>query len=369
MNRIDTGGPTTPPGFGSLGQQAGFDAGQSRTGTLLGEQAVLIDGEISSLGDAAEEISLHMAEKVESKHHAQRKIKPERPMELMRLEEILEMLQQTQNPYAQAKLEELVARLLSGQGSPRQQAAQAFGDVSQQYLALQYTLRKGEQEGARPELLESLRDALADLEIESGPQIRAGINTLGSAAEFAADARGVQAFQDTYRDIVLGENTLGGTLGLALDRFGGKDAGRGLKQLVQALGRDLASMRPSASPQRLQALASDLYHLQVAVTVLERCEALSGDLKAKRLGTPDGERLMRDLVALTADKWLNGSRFTTMAQQHGVASPEGQVVFLAGIKTLMRDLPLQVFPDPEARQSTLSAIQDALDVAIDEEDL
>src|SRR5690606_15587615 len=170
MNRIDTGGPTTPPGFGSLGQQAGFDAGQSRTGTLLGEQAVLIDGEISSLGDAAEEISLHMAEKVESKHHAQRKIKPERPMELMRLEEILEMLQQTQNPYAQAKLEELVARLLSGQGSPRQQAAQAFGDVSQQYLALQYTLRKGEQEGARPELLESLRDALADLEIESGPQ-------------------------------------------------------------------------------------------------------------------------------------------------------------------------------------------------------
>ena len=46
MNRIDTGGPTTPPGFGSLGQQAGFDAGHSRTSTLLGEQAVLIDGEI-----------------------------------------------------------------------------------------------------------------------------------------------------------------------------------------------------------------------------------------------------------------------------------------------------------------------------------
>jgi len=367
MNRIDTGGPA--PGFGSLGQQAGFDAGQARTGTLLGEHAVLLEGEISSLGDAAEEISLHMAEKTEDKHHAERKVKPERPMELMRLEEILEMLQQTQDPNAQAKLEELAAKLLSGQRSPRQQAAQAFGDVSQQYLALQYALRKGEQEGAAPELLESLRDALADLEIESGPRIRAGLNTLGSAGEFASDARGVQSFQDTYRDIVLGENSLGRTLDLALERFGGKDVGRGLKQLVLALGQDLSSTRPSTSPQRLQALTGDLYHLQVAVTVLDGCAELSDGLRAKGLGAPDGERLMRDLVGLTGDKWLNESRFTALAQQHGVTSPEGRVAFLAGVKALMRDLPIQVFPDPDARQATLNAIQDALDMAIDEEDL
>lgn len=367
MNRIDTGGPT--PGFGSLGQQAGFDASQARTGNLLGEHAVLLEGEISSLGDAAEEISLHMAEKTEDKHHAERKVKAERPMELMRLEEILEMLQQTQDPDAQAKLEELVTKLLSGQGSPRQQAAQAFGDVSQQYLALQYALRKGEQEGAAPELLESLRDALADLEIESGPRIRAGLNTLGSAGEFTTDAQGIQSFQDTYRDIVLGESTLGKTLGLALDRFGGKDVGRGLKQLVLALGQDLSSARPSTSPQRLQALTGDLYHLQVAVTVLDGCAELSDSLRAQGLGAPDSERLMHDLVGLTGDKWLNESRFTALAQQHGVTTPEGRVAFLAGVKTLMRDLPIQVFPDSDARQSTLNAIQDALDMAIDEEDL
>ncbi|MFC4297773.1 type III secretion system gatekeeper subunit SctW [Castellaniella hirudinis] len=367
MNRIDTGGPA--PGFGSLGQQAGFNTGQPRTGTLLGEHAVLLEGEVSSLGDAAEEISLHMAEKTEDKHHAERKVKPERPMELMRLEEVLEMLQQTQDPNAQAKLEALTAKLLSGRGSPRQQTAQAFGDVSQQYLALQYALRKGEQEGAAPELLESLRDALADLEIESGPRIRAGLNTLDSAGAFAADAQGVQSFQDTYRDIVLGENSLGKTLDLALDRFGSKDVGRGLQQLVLALGQDLSSARPSTSPQRLQALTGDLYHLQVAVTVLDGCTELSGKLQAKGLGAPDNERLMRDLVGLTGDKWLNESRFTALAQQHGVTSPEGRVAFLAGIKALMRDLPIQVFPDPDARQATLNAIQDALDMAIDEEDL
>ena len=367
MNRIDTGGPS--PGFSSLGQQARFDSGQARTGTLLGEQAVLLDGEVSSLGDAAEEISLHMAEKVENKHHAQRKIKSERPMELMRLEEILEMLQQTKDPDAQAKLEELAASLLAGKGGPRQQAAQAFGDVSQQYLALQYTLRKGERDGAGPELLESLRDALADLEIESGPQIRAGLNTLDSAGAFASSAQGVRDFQNTYRDIVLGEDSLGKVLNMALNRFGGKDVGRGLQQLIQALGQDLAATRPSVSPQRLQALTGDLYHLQVAVTVLDGCAGLSEDLRAKSQGAPDGERLMRDLVGLTGEKWLNDSRLTTLAQQHGIASPDGQVTFLSGVKSLMGNLPIEVFPDAEARQGVLNAIQGALDMAIDAEDL
>ncbi|WP_323018730.1 type III secretion system gatekeeper subunit SctW [Castellaniella sp.] len=367
MNRIDAGGIT--PGFSSPGQQPGFSTDQPRTGTLMGEHAVLLKGGIDSLNDAAEEISLHMAEKTENKHHAERKVKPERPVELMQPAEIIEMLQQGQDPNAQAKLEALVEKLLSGQGSPRQEAAQAFDDVSQQFLALQYTLRKGEQDGASPELLETLRDALADLEIDSGPQIRAGLNALGSAAEFASDAQGVQTFQSTYRDIVLGENTLGKTLGLALERFGGKDMARGLTQLVAALGQDLSSTRPSTDPRRLQALTSDLYHLQVAATVLEGCTDLSGNLQSKGLGAPDSERLMRDLVSLTSEKWLSESRFTSLTQQHGVTTPEGRIMLLTGIKSLLRDLPVPVFPDSDTRQGILSAAQDALDLAIDEEDL
>jgi len=366
MNRIDTGGVT--PGYTSLGQQPGMDSGQRQAGTLLGEKAVLLQGEVSSLGDAAEELSLHMAEKTEDKHHAERKVKSERPMELLQPSEIVEMLQQSKDGGAQAKLEALTEKLLSGKGSPRQQAAQAFGDVSQQYLGLQYALRKGEQEGASPEVLEGIRDALADLEIESGPRIRAGLNTLGTAGEFAPDAQGVQAFQDTYRDIVLGENTLGKTLDLALERFGGKDVARGLKQLVAALGQDLAAARPSTEPSRLQALTGDLYHLQVAATVLEGCGELSGALQAKGLGKIDGERLMRDLVSVTGEKWIGESRFSGMARQHGVTSLEGRIAFLTGVKAMLRELPLQVFPDSDTRQSILNAVQEALDIAIDEED-
>src|SRR5690606_32883164 len=129
----------------------------------------------------------------------------------------------------QEKLHELCKKLMSGQASPLEAASHAFKDVSQQFLALQYAIHHGEREGAAPQTLEAIRDALADLEMQSGPQIRAGLNSLQSASDFATDAAGVAAFQHTYRDIVLGENSLSKTLGLALEQFGDKDVGHGLR--------------------------------------------------------------------------------------------------------------------------------------------
>jgi type III secretion protein W len=367
MNRIDTGSVT--PGFSSLGQQPGLNTGaQPQTGTLMGEKAVLMSGEVSSLGDAAEELSLHMAEKTEDKHHAERKVKSERSMELLDTSEIVEMLEQGKDGDAQEKLTELTKKILGGEGSPRQLAGQSFGDVSQQYLGLQYALREGEKEGASSETLEAIRDALADLEIESGPQIRAGLNTLRTAGEFAGDAQGVAGFQETYRDIVLGENTLSKTLDLAIERFGTQDVGRGLSKLVAALGQDLAAARPSTEPSRLQSLTGDLYQLQVAVTVLDGCRELSGQLQAGGHGQIDSQRLMRDLVSVTGEKWVSESRFTNLARQHNVNTLEGRIAFLSAVKTMLRDLPVQVYPDADTRQSILNAVQEALDIAIDEED-
>jgi len=371
MNRIDTGNFSA--GFNPLDPQSDPQVGvQRQMGALLGEQVELLtdggDDDISSLDDTAEEMSLHMAEQVEEKHHTERKVEPEHLPEVRDTDEIVEMLEQSRSADAQEKLTELTKKILAGQGSPRQLARQAFGDVSQQYLGLQYALREGEKQGAAPEMLEAIRDALADLEIDSGPRIRAVLNTLGAAGEFAADARGVARFQGAYRDIVLGESTLPKTLALAMERFGAQDVGRGLTQLVAALGQDLAATRPSTEPARLRALTADLYQLQVAVTVLGGCGELSGQLQASGGGAIDAPRLMRDLVGISGEKWVAPTRFATLAQQHQVTSLAGRIAFLSGVKAMMRDLPVQVFPDADTRQSVLNAVQEALDVAIDEED-
>ena len=374
MNRIDA---NFSAGYGSLGQQSGLGAGGQRqagaqTGTLMGQRAALVSDEVSSLGDGAEELSLHMAETVEEKHHAEREVEVEEPPEVIDAEQIVQMLEEGKNADAQEKLQELAEKVLAGREPPRQLAGQAFGDVSQQYLGLQYALREGEKRGAASEALEAIRDALADLEMDSGPQIRAALNTLGAAGEFAADAPQMARFQNAYRDIVLGENTLPKTLALALERFGSQDAGRGLAQLVAALGQDLAAARPSAEPSRLRALTADLYHLQVAVTVLEGCKELAGKLQQGNPqpggGALDSQRLMRDLVAVSGEKWVTEARFANLVKQHNVTSLPGRIAFLAGVKAMLHALPVQVFADADNRQSVFNAVQQSLDIAIDEED-
>lgn len=364
MNRIDG---QLSHGFSSLTSQANAGQAQAHVGMLMGQATQVVEGEFS-LADSAEELSLHMAEKTEDKHHSDRKVKGDRPLELMDTSEIVDALDQNQDGDVQEKLHELVKKLVSGEGSPRQLAGQAFGDISQQYLGLQYALREGEKEGADPTLLEAIRDALADMEIESGPEIRAGLNSLKSASEFGHDAAEIQRFQSTYRDLVLGEQTLAKTLDLALERFGGEDVGRGLKQLTAALGHDLAATRPSTDANRLQALVSDLYHLEVAATVLENCEELADKLKETTGRRLDATRLMRDLVAVTNEKWVSESRFTSLGMQHGATSIEARVLFHTAIKGMLRELPVQIFPDADTRQSLINASQAALDIAIDEEE-
>ncbi|MFY2609664.1 type III secretion system gatekeeper subunit SctW [Achromobacter ruhlandii] len=364
MNRIDAGLP--PSAFSSTTSHADIQHGQQQVGTMLGQAAVAVDGEVS-LADSAEELSLHMAEKTEDKHHAERKIGRDAPLQLLSAEAIVAYLAESHDADAQEKLIELARHLLAGGADPRQAAARAFGDAARQYLGLQYALRQGERDGAPEDVLDGLREALADLELESGPQIRASLNTIGAAAGYAGDARGVADFQRTYQDVVLGEASLAKNLTLALERFGGKDVGRGLQQLIQALGQDLAAARPSTSPDRLQALMQDLYQLGVAVTVLDGCGEL-GEKMARDHGKPlAADRLMQDLVNISNEKWLSESRFAALAASHGADSVAARITFLGGVRAVLKDLPLPMFPDVDARQSALSAAQLALDAAIDEE--
>lgn len=335
----------------------------------MGGEQVQVDDANSVLSDAAEEISLHHSEKAESKHTSERKKEATRPLELMSPEAIMAYMDAAQAAEDPEQLVQLAKRMLSGQGDPAAQAKQAFPGATEQFMALQYALHQGEREGAPAEVLDSLREALDDLEMEHGPRIRADVNTIGAAHEGSQGRADVVQFQAAYRDVVLGNPSLAGTLKLALERFGDSDFAAGLARLTQALGQDLAAARPSADPTRLQNLVQDLYHLGVAATVLEASRELHakiGEQHGALSATPVA--LMQDLVGISAEKWVSGNRFTALAEKVGATGVEAQIHFLTGIKLLMRDMPVKVFVDSDQRQTIFQAVQDALDAAIDKED-
>jgi type III secretion protein W len=350
------------------GDQADVPA---QTCTFGGEQAV-VDNGTSALGDAAEEISLHVEEEVEHLSIDEREVESEPPVEIRDIEEVeayLELAKRLDDP---KELVELAKRMLSGQEDPGQLARREGRDPAEQYMLLQYALHEGIKSGAGDEALENVREALAELEIAHGPEIRSGINTIATASEFGKGRDEVAAFQATYRDVVLGEATLAKTLSLTLERLSGKegdDFGRGLQGLIKALGQDLAAARPSTDPTRLQSLMQDLYHLEVAATVVSGCKDLAADLAARH-GAAGVQplALMKEMVAMTGEKWVGAARFSGLATSFGISGVAAQIAFLGGTQQLMREMPVQVFTDGDTRRSILDAAQEALDRAIDLEE-
>jgi type III secretion protein W len=231
---------------------------------------------------------------------------------------------------------------------------------------------EGRASGATVPELKRLQVALDDMEADHGPHIRAGLNSSAAAGEWAHSVEDVAEFQQTYRDVVLGDSSIAQTLKLVLERLSGDagdDLGRGLHGLIKALGTDLSAARPSTDRNRLEALVRDLYQLEVVSTVLEGCQQLQQSLASRHnFDALKPFELMKDLVGVTGEKWVSGSRMTALAERMGLNDAAARVTFLTGVKAALRDLPPIVFADADSRQSILNAAQEALDEAIDREE-
>lgn len=342
-----------------------------QTGSLRGETVKVKDaGDI--LADSAEEISVHMSQKNELKKHDELSLESDKPEFILLIEEInayLDMVGAFSDPQ---KLAELTKRMQSGEESPRELARQQSRDPAHQFVLLQHAWAEGNAAGIPQAALERLQDAIADLEMERGPEIRAGINTASVALGVSSSHLERENFQDTYRDVVLGQSNLSQTLKTVFDRFaseGSNQVGDKLHGLIKALGADLSAARPSTDVNRLQALVQDLYQLEVAVTVLDRCNELADLLQDKfapsRLQTLD---VMKSLVAVTGEKWVGATRFTGLADQQQLSQVPAQIAFHTTVKDILRQIPPAIFADADTRQSVLNASQEALDMAIDKED-
>lgn len=350
--------------------------GRQRSGSLNGEQVVVPpSSELSLLEYAREELSAAIAiHKGESKTFGQRKFGAGVGVRRMQIDQIQAYLDATRRHPDPKQLADTV-KLLQDSARPRDVAQRASQSPAHWFALLQYALDDALRGNLASDVAERLRDALEDLELEYGSQIQAGLNTAQVAAEFAPDSEGVETFQRTYTDIVLGEQTFAQTLQLVLKRLGGaqgQDFQRGLQALLAALGAELAAVRASTQPERLQALVQDVYRLQVACTALEECAAIAKEV-SQRFGilTVNPAELMKDLVTYTSDRWVMPGRLMELAQKFMVAGLPERLAFHRGTRNALRKLPVWVFLGLDERDSLLKAAQQVYDetVAAEEERL
>ena len=350
------------------------------TGTFRGERVQPVPTDGMAL-DSVEEVSMHFSERVEEDEIKEERPEADRDPVALTATEVVDYLDRAHlGPDAERMV--MLAKLMQEPGSnPGGLAQSSFPDATRQHLVLQFALGQAQRklelaagqvplEAEARQVVEALREAIGDLDEDAGPTIRANLNTIEVATTAGPDAKAVAAFQATYVDVVLGKATLAQTLQQALTRFGAAGFEKGLKNLMAAIGLDLAATMPSTGRVRLQTLSQDLYQLQVVNTVLGGALALSNRLQ-RQLGAkgfaPDA--LVRDLVTMTGERWVSPDRFTGLARQYVDAFLAAQATFLVGVRGLLGGLPVAVFSDKEARERALESAQVALDeVAEREED-
>jgi type III secretion protein W len=82
----------------------------------------------------------------------------------------------------------------------------------------------------------------------------------------------------------------------------------------------------------------------------------------------DATRLLGGLLAIVGASWVAASQFESLARELGVADGEPTIQFLTGVRGLLGELPEKVYASDDARRAVMTAVQDALDAAIDREE-
>lgn len=264
-------------------------AGQQQSSTqagLLGGAQVTVKDAASVLGDAAEEISLHMADSVESKTLGERKVKPgDRPRNLT-IDQINAYLEKAKKLDDPEEMVRLAKQMLQRGGQQAGQLARNhpnFRSPTDQYMLLQFARQTGLASGASTEAIAQIEEAIADLEAWFGDTIRTNLTTIDQAARYGSTAQEVEHFQGSMQ-MVLGKPTLTQALHEVLElagRAGGK-LESALSNLMEALGACLAGAGSAAEKALLESLMTDLYHLKSLKTLLEECKTLARNLKRKQ---------------------------------------------------------------------------------------
>ena len=337
----------------------------------------------SVIADAASELTQSLSSKVQERSIRDRRVSTGGVYEGLSREEVMAALRQLrggqdgkEGENAQSMLA-LARRVLKQPAFARQLVQEhTGGDSSSQYLSLLEVAElirdgsAGQDPGGMA--LEAVMEAAHQLMAEDADLIHADLNTLKASSSLPSPEQSA-AFRTAYRDSVLASDSLGDTLQHILKVVSAGQEGdfdRVLDTLREALGLDLAAARPSTEAPRLHYLVSDLSHLKVIGTVIDSCAKL-GKTLGQRHGMPafKASDLASDLVSLSGERWVDASRVSRLADRYGASRPAACTVdFLTGLKENLRQMPVQVFASPEARQTVLDAAQMAIDDAIEREE-
>ena len=364
-------GPSRAPGTSS-GEVA------STEGRFRGERVQHVRNPTAELEDAAEELTFGESERVEKKL-SKRKLASGHGARSVAMEQARKYLREVPDLERNRKLSEFVESILARGGPPnpdelRQLAREFSDDATHQYLALGSAREEAAERNADPALVAALDEAIAALEGEHGPAIRAGLNVSAVAQAFAGKEIGdIQQLRDFYRDVVLDCQDINDAFRRVVEDHPGKSFDEAVRFMLNALGADLAAGTQTVSGVRLKRIMDDMYQLKSLNSVHEQCEDLIRRVRKNFDAAPPASAtrdLMSELLTAQSRAWQGADAFSQLPRKMGVHGDEAGIYFLQGFMELVRFVPLKAFGDDMTkRDRVMISVQQALDTAIENEGL
>jgi hypothetical protein len=308
------------------------------------------------------------------------------------------------------------------------QAAQDFGEVTEQDNVIQYTLEAEELEqfSAETELKQvekmqkrldgrtdsfatqkkqelseqaksikasinasklfqdELSTAQAKLHKHHGKEIKDGYNLIPKAAELVKEQQAAGQNKDMnptalaadYRDEVLQMNN---PLDL-FENFYQKHEGKKekfkkyIESMIELLGRDMESLNPSRSTEELKAVRDGLFRVEISGQAHEDIGVLDEDIKKvfphfqdKKFTNDEQLVATRELVKMTQSTFPSDVQLLKLIEIFGPTPEndlEGTIYSMNNIIGLVRKFPMKFFSDPQSRNQLLDTAQHKLDELI-----
>lgn len=370
-----------------------------------------------SLTNMAEEMAQFFSEARRQQRSLQeRELAPYESPALRRVEQVESMLEVLWNDPQHKKNDarRLASQLLESARHPDSldSLLKSISGSTEQFLLLSHALAQGDEQGESNPALETLRDRIDVLWARDGVRIRADVNIVPELAD--ADDRGATD-RKAYHDAVLDGGTLSRTLSLLLERYG-ENIEAAVERLRRALGADMGAARPSLPTERLQAILHELFIMGALLPFLKNCRDLGRRARLRRRAQRQDSRSSQDGAGATdADEgalllgdlaewvtqWLTLGDVRSLLYQYGMnleqersawnrsdapasgeASDEsGQsatepagagsmsesdrvLVFLHGVKSILRQVPERMFPDGDHKLNADQVLAGLLDTMI-----
>lgn len=357
-----------------MGQMAAGAATSSSsalaTGSLMGNAAARVEDPMSLLADAAEELTF-AADTTDEFELEDRK---ERERAEESLAERVKLYQDLMHEAGKARdVDRLKDSLRAREGREKaaREALSRFPDPSDAYAALSDALESlSDDPSVDPAVLEDIRQGLAELEAEHGPQIRSGIQGALTAAGYA-DLDGTDNLRDLYRQTVCDFKDVNAAFAHIHEKYGDVGFDKAMDFLFNALSNDLATDVPSMETTHLENVHANLEQIRLLQSthvqcerLLQRWESVHGVTNAAL--TP--MELLGDMVGLRNENFLGAMHIDRIAAKAKAPDIERQVLFLQELLSMTRNLPIQLFDGEQGRMKVLDAVQESVDNAIQRED-